>query len=249
MKIIGIIPARYQSTRFPGKPLADLCGKPMIWWVYKQAKKVKEMEDVVVATDDIRIKECCELYNIPVVMTKTSHPNHIERLAEVADRIDADFYVCINGDEPLVEPQNIRAILPQNIIDDKEYACYLMRELKDPVETVDPANIKVNVLDNGKCIYLSRAPIPYPKGTLDFKYKKLVGIECYNKSALDFFVSTPMGKYERIEDIDHLRFIENGKDVNFIQILSDSLSVDTKNDLERVRTILEKRLRERKDDE
>ena len=115
-----------------------------------------------------------------------------------------------------------------------------MRDLKDPVETIDPSNIKLTVLDDGKCIYMSRIPIPYPKGTLDIVYKKLIGIECFNKCALDFYVNAPMGKYEKIEDIDHLRFIEGGKIVRVFSTDSESLSVDTPSDLEKVRRIMEK---------
>ena len=95
MKIVAVIPARYKSTRLPGKPLADICGKPMIWWVYNQVKKVKEFKDIFVATDDERIKETCEKYNIKVIMTRDNHPDHISRVQEVSEKIEADYYVCI----------------------------------------------------------------------------------------------------------------------------------------------------------
>ena len=121
-----------------------------------------------------------------------------------------------------------------------------MRELTDPVETIDPSNIKLSVLSSGRCIYMSRTPIPYPKGTLDYKYKKLIGIECFNKKALDFYAKTPMGELEKIEDIDHLRFIEHGKYVHIGLTDSESLSVDTLNDLEKVRKIMEKNMNEGK---
>ena len=191
MKIVGIIPARYASTRFPGKPLVDICGHPMIWWVYNQVMKVDELEEVYVATDDERISDVCKSEGIPFVMTRNDHVNHVTRLAEVSDKISADYYVCVNGDEPLIQAENIKDVLPKCVVSDDVYAGYLMRELTDPAETIDPSNIKLSVLSNGKCIYMSRIPIPYPKGTINITYKKLIGIECFNKKALDFYVNTP----------------------------------------------------------
>ena len=107
MKIIGVIPSRYESSRFPGKPLASICGKPMIYWVYRQAVKVKEFDDVFVATDDERIEEVCRQYEMKVIMTSKEHPTGTDRLGEVAKLIDADFYVNIQGDEPKIEDRKI----------------------------------------------------------------------------------------------------------------------------------------------
>ena len=113
MKIIGVIPARYESSRFPGKPLADICGKPMVWWVYRQCMKVQEMDEVYVATDDVRIKQACEENDVRVIMTSKEHKTGTDRVGEVAGKIAADLYVNIQGDEPLLEPDTIRAaILP-----------------------------------------------------------------------------------------------------------------------------------------
>lgn len=245
MKIIGIIPARYASTRFPGKPLVDICGHPMIWWVYQQVKKVDGLSEVFVATDDKRISDVCEENNIPFVMTRNDHVNHVTRLAEVAEKIDADYYVCVNGDEPLILPENIVNVLPDELVQDEVYAGYLMRNLTNPAETLDPSNIKLSVLSNGKCIYMSRQPIPYPKGTINVTYKKLIGVECFNRKALQFYINTPMGELEKIEDIDHLRFIEHGKNVIIKLTESESLSVDTKSDLEKVRVVMQKKLQEK----
>lgn len=245
MKIIGVIPARYASTRFPGKPLADICGKPMIWWVYQQASKAKGFDKILVATDDERIAEVCASYGIEFIMTRTDTPNHIHRIWEVSEQIQADYYVSINGDEPLISPENIECVLntiPEEISDASFFGS-VYRELSDPAETIDTSNVKIVLDANGRCLYQSRLPIPSTKGSLNFKYKKAIGIECFNKSALDFFVSTPMGLLERIEDIDHLRFIENGIPIMYQKINSESLSVDTKNDLERVRLIMEERLK------
>ena len=117
-----------------------------------------------------------------------------------------------------------------------------MRKLNNPAETIDPDNIKLVISDTKKCLYMSRAAIPFPRKSLNFDYWKYVGVECFNKKALDFFVSTAKGNIEKIEDIDHLRFLENGVDLHFVEVDSDSLSVDTPKDLEKVRVILSKRI-------
>lgn len=241
MKVIGIIPARYKSTRFEGKPLADICGKPMIWWVYEQMKKVKEFEDIFVAIDDEKVRTVCELHEIKYIMTSDNLPEHITRIHEVSNVIEADYYICINGDEPLISSECVSQIIPNEIYTDV-YFGGAMRILTDPVETIDPSNIKVLISDTGRCIYMSRTPVPFPKGSITFKYNKYVGIECFNKKALDFFVSKPMGSIEKIEDIDHLRFIENGINLNFKYIDSTSISVDTPKDLEYVKKIIEKKI-------
>lgn len=237
MKIVGVIPARYNSSRLPGKPLKDICGKPMIWWVYNQVKKVNEFTEIVVATDDVRISEVCQKENIPYCMTKDNHPNHIARVHEVSEQIKADIYICINGDEPLIQPEMIQKIIPKE--ENKDiYFIGAYRKLTDPAETIDPANIKLALTETGRCVYMSRGMIPYPKGTLFVEYNKYVGIECFTKESLDFFVNTSMGILEKTEDIDHLRFIENGKPIYFMQVESDSISVDTPNDLEKVRKLI-----------
>lgn len=245
MKIIGIIPARYASTRFPGKPLADICGYPMIWWVYKNVSSIDKLDDVFVATDDVRIAEVCDQYDMKYVMTRDNHENHISRVAEVSERYEADYYICVNGDEPLMKSEDIKQVIPERIIDDRVYMGYLMRELTDPAETIDPSNIKISVTETGRIIYMSRSPIPYPKSSYNLKYKKLIGVECMNKKALDFFASTKAGAIELLEDIDPLRFLEHGHYVQANMIESDSLAVDTKNDLERVREIMQRRIKER----
>jgi 3-deoxy-manno-octulosonate cytidylyltransferase (CMP-KDO synthetase) len=240
MKVIGIIPARYKSTRFEGKPLADICGKPMIWWVYRQVCQVKELADVFVAIDDSRVQEVCEEENIKYIITSDNHPEHISRIHEVSEKIQSDYYICVNGDEPLIDPISIAKIIPTEI-KNSVYFGGAMRVLTDPVETIDSGNIKLVVSQSGRCVYMSRTPVPFPKGTLMFQYNKYVGIECFNKQALDFFVKTPMGFNEKIEDIDHLRFLENGKELHFSYVNSESLSVDTEKDLEKVRLLISER--------
>ncbi|MCM1139753.1 MAG: 3-deoxy-manno-octulosonate cytidylyltransferase [Muribaculum sp.] len=241
MKIIAIIPARYSSTRFPGKPLADICGKPMIWWVYNQVSQVKRFSDVFVAIDDERIRQACEDMGIKYVMTRNDHPDHIARIQEVSDKVEADIYVCVNGDEPLISPKCIDQALPED--NEKIFFSGAMRKMTDAAETIDPSRIKVVVSDTGRCLYITRTPAPYPKGSLMFAYNKYVGIECFSKEALDFFVATPQANLEKIEDIDHLRFLEHGRELKFKYVDSESISVDTPKDLEKVRILMEKELK------
>ncbi len=241
MKIIGVIPARYQSSRFPGKPLADIFGKPMINYVYEQACKVKQFDAVYVATDDERIRENCENNGIPCLMTSNKHQTHVNRIHEISEKIPSDYYVVICGDEPLVEPKTIEAVLPQGKSKEVFYVGGLCRYFSDPAEVIDPANIKVVTNEEDECILLSRAAVPFPYKSVMFKYKKIVGIECYNKAALDFFVSTEKGFLERIEDVTLQRFLENKIHIKYKLVESESLSVDTPRDLEKVKAILKQR--------
>lgn len=239
MKILGVIPARYGSTRFPGKPLADILGKPMIWWVYQQAKKAKKLTDLVVATDDKRITKVCDQYKIPWIMTRI-HYSAISRIHEVSERIDADLYVQINGDEPLIKHEMINQIVPKIII--KDFVANLVCKIKTPNELLDPSNIKIVFNENKEILYMSRTPIPNPYRCLEFDYYKHVGILAYTKSMLDFFVKTEVSKYEKIEGLETLRFIEHNKKILCIETDNfRTLSVDTPKDLESVKTIFELR--------
>lgn len=241
MKIVAIIPARYHSSRFPGKPLADILGKPMIWWVYNQVTKISEFSDIFVATDDERIAKVCEQYDFKYVVTKSDHSTHVHRIHEASDKIDADYYVVVCGDEPLISPDVIRAILPERESSDDMYVGGLCRYFSDPAEVIDPGNIKIVTNENDECILLSRAVVPFPYKTVLFKYKKVVGVECYNKAALDFFVSTPKGFLESIEDVTLQRFLENKIHIKYKTVDSVSLSVDTPRDLEKVIEIIKNR--------
>lgn len=233
MKVVAVIPARYNSSRFPGKPLVDIAGKPMISWVYDNVSKSKKFDNVYIATDDSRIEEVCKKNNMNYVMTSADHSNHISRIWEVSNMIEADFYICVNGDEPLIDYKMVEEIIPKEIGEVK-YFQGAYRVLNDPAEVVDPANIKIVLNKDNRCIYMSRIPVPFPKGTLAFKYYKYVGIECFTKEGLNLFNNNKMGEIEKVEDIDHLRFLENDCDIYFKEINSNSISVDTPKDLEKV---------------
>lgn len=243
MKIIGIIPARYESTRFPGKPLADILGKPMIWWVYQQVKKVIAIDEVYVATDHKQIYDICLNYGINAIMTRNDHGTSTERIYEVAKKHFSDLYVVINGDEPLIEPAIIDAIIPRHKPTQNFYVSNLMTEIKSPAEVVDFTNIKVVTDENSNALFFSRSPIPYPKSSVDYKYFKHIGVLIYDIEALRFFVETPKGYNEKIEDINELRFIEHGKRIKMVKVDAHSLSVDTPKDLEFVRRKIEDMIR------
>ncbi|MBR6666353.1 MAG: 3-deoxy-manno-octulosonate cytidylyltransferase [Lachnospiraceae bacterium] len=237
MNTVIVIPARYASTRLPGKPLMDIGGKPMIWWVYEKCKRVSGVAQVIVATDSTLISDECKRLGMQYIITAEHHTNHVMRLAEVAESLEADYYVCVNGDEPLVDEYNIQEVIPDRV-ESGMYAGYSIRPLTSIAEATDTSNIKVVRKINGDVMYLSRMIIPYPKGGGEVQYFKLVGIECFNKRALQFYASTPMSPLERIEDIDHLRFIEHGIPIHTTIINSESISVDTPKDLEYVRKML-----------
>lgn len=245
MKVIAIIPARYRSTRFPAKPLADICGKPMIWWVHRQLKLAQGINEVYVATDDTRISDVCEQYGIQFIMTSEEHPTHLDRLAEVAQKIEADFYININGDEPLMMPEYVEKLLPTAKVDPKSfYFANAMTKIKKPVEVNDVSRIKIATDNESNALYLARTPIPYPKASSDFDYMKFVGIQCFSRSALLFCGETPRGRIEGIEDIDEYRFLENGKKMKMVEIPAETLSVDTQTDLKVVRAVIERRIKD-----
>ncbi len=234
MKIIGVIPARYKSSRFPGKPLADICGKPMIWWVYNQAKKVEDFDAVYVATDDERIEKACKENDINVIMTSDEHKTGTDRIGEVARKIPADLYVNIQGDEPLIEPETIvQAIKPFYDNPDLQIT-NLMTKIDDPVDVINFTVPKVITNAENIGIYLTRSTAPYPKGRLDYSYYKQVCVYGFKPEALDFYCKSPRGKIESIEDIEILRFIENGYKVQYIEVDSETIAVDTQNDLAKV---------------
>ena len=247
MKIIGVIPARYKSSRFPGKPLADICGKPMIWWVYRQCKKVEDFDMVCVATDDDKIYNVCKKLDIEVVMTSDKHKTGTDRIGEVAEMIPADLIVNIQGDEPLIESETIRAaILPFYDHPDLQIS-NLMTKIKDPVDAVNFTVPKVITNKENIGVYLTRSTAPYPKGSINYSYYKQVCVYGFKPESLKFYCEYGKeygkAKIEAIEDIEILRFIENGYRVQYIEVDSETVAVDTPNDLEKVRAIVEAKIK------
>ena len=227
MKTIAVIPARYASTRMPGKPLADVLGKPMIWWVYKAAKACPKLDDVLIATDDDRIAEACKKYDMKYLMTSPDHDTPTGRIWEVSTVEDADLYLQLMGDEPLVNPAAFDLILPSALPADPYYVAVLTNVMEHPADVIDFSNQKV--------------VIPYPKGTLDFEYEKVTGIQLYSKQALKFYHDTPKSILEKAEENDMMRFIENGHKVHAIVSPYKTVSVDTPKDLALVNEILKEK--------
>ncbi len=243
MKIIGMIPARGGSTRFQNKPLALICGKPMVYWVWKHSKEVAAFDEVYVATDSEEIKQIAVSFGAQVIMTSNTCETATERLWEVSHKVDADLYVMINGDEPLVLANDIAKCIPERIPDDGFYVSNLMTDFSNPVEVVDATNLKIVTNQDGICLFISRSPIPYPRGEMNYTYHKFVGVGAFTHTALEYYHQTPRGPIEKIEENDSFRFIENRKDCYYINAHCKTLSVDTPKD----RVQVERYMSEHKD--
>jgi len=237
MKILGVIPARFKSSRFPGKPLADIHGKPMILHVYENAMKVSHFNKVLIATDDERIASECTRHGMSFVMTSDEHKTGTDRVAEVAEKYAADFYVNIQGDEPLVSPDTIERAIQPAISNADFDAINLMTEIRDISDLVNSTIPKVVVNIRNEAIFFSRSPIPYPKNERP-KYYKQVCVYVFKRDALRRFVSLARGPIEQAEDIEMLRFIEDRMTVKMVEVQEDSVAVDTAADLEVVKNIL-----------
>lgn len=237
VEVIGIIPARYQSTRFPGKPLADICGKPMIQHVYERARAAAVLDDVLVATDDERIYQAVEGFGGKAVMTSPEHPTGTDRLAEVAAGLTADIIVNIQGDEPLLSPESIEQAVKPLLEDETLVMSTLKLRVEDPEEALDPNVVKVVTDAAGNALYFSRAPIPYPReGTAT--YYKHIGLYVYRRDFLLKFASLPPTPLEQVEKLEQLRALENGYQIRVVETDYAAIGVDTPQDLEKVRKIL-----------
>ena len=240
MKIIGVIPARYESTRLPGKPLADICGKPMIWWTYHQALKSQGLDDVILAIDDGRVEEVCKDYGMKYIMTPKNNSTGVERLSEVSNVIESDVYLLIQGDEPLIESSSISNMV--KIIKEKSELKHVLTfktEIKDPVDVINPTIIKIvtDLFDN--ILFASRCPIPFPRSFINFSYHKTVGLYAYPKEIMNRYNMFKIGPLEKIEDHDIIRLLENNIQIKAYLHETNTISVDTLKDLDRVRKIVE----------
>ena len=240
---LGVIPARYLSSRFPGKPLADICGHPMLWWVYQRALKVSSLEGLVVATDDQGIADACKKNQMNFIMTSSAHDTPTSRLYEVSTKMNYDYYIFIGGDEPLIDPEAIDAVVKE--AKNSEIPCVnAMSRIKTAPEVIDFTNIKVVTSTKGNLLYTTRSPLPFPKGGLDFDYMKFVGIGAFSKEALRIYDATPKSKLEKIEECDLIRFLDQDIKVRMIEVTCRNISVDTPKDLEMVRELIKEKLKE-----
>ncbi len=239
MKIIGVIPARYKSSRFPGKPLVDICGKPMIYWVYRQAMKVKEFDEVYVATDDERIRAACEAHNMKVILTSDQHNTGSDRVAEVAEKTDGDLYVNVQGDEPVIDPEMIREVISIFTEDDSVYFGSLKKEITDPEEIRAASTVKVVTDDKGDAMYFSRSVIP--SNVKDGKLARVfrhVGIYAYKKDFLLKFAAMEQTELELGEGIEPLRAMQKGYKMRLKETTYSSIGVDLPEHVSQVEKIL-----------
>jgi 3-deoxy-manno-octulosonate cytidylyltransferase (CMP-KDO synthetase) len=239
-KIVAIIPARYHSNRFEGKPLADILGKPMIQRVYERAMSVDILSRVAVATDDERIADCVRAFGGEVVMTRADHVSGTDRLAEAAELLEIaeqDVVVNIQGDQPLFDKEVVRQVAEPLIDDPALPMATLIYKIIRETEISDPNHVKTVFDRNGKALYFSRSPIPFqrnPDEPVPPTYYKHLGFYAYRKGFLLTFVGLPEGEWERFEKLEQLRALEFGYDIKVVLTEHDSVEVDTPNDLLRV---------------
>jgi 3-deoxy-manno-octulosonate cytidylyltransferase (CMP-KDO synthetase) len=239
MKVLGIIPARYASTRLPGKPLVDILGKPMIRHVYENASRSKALDELIVATDDERILAAVEAFGGKARLTSREHNTGTDRAAEVAAAMEEEVVVNIQGDEPFVEPGMIDEIV-QPLLDDPELLmCTSMHEVSDPQDFANPNVVKVVVDLSGNALYFSRSLIPYPRRSEGHRVFEHIGLYAYRKVFLLKYARLPQTPLEKLESLEQLRALEHGYRIRVVETRRNyiPLSVDTPEDLQKARAL------------
>jgi len=240
LSIVAIIPARYASTRLPGKALVDLDGRPMIEHVYRRVSASKILSDVIVATDDLRIATRVIAFGGKVRLTKPTHETGTDRLAEVAASLDCDIVVNVQGDEPLIDPRAVDELVAPLVSDRSLQMTTLFRRIQDAAELNNPNITKVVIDRGGFALYFSRAPIPYvrdPRGGWPPLYRH-IGLYAYRRSALLVLASLEPTPLERSEALEQLRALEHGIRIKAVETRHESFEVNTPEDLEQVRKLL-----------
>jgi 3-deoxy-manno-octulosonate cytidylyltransferase (CMP-KDO synthetase) len=240
LAIVAIIPARYASTRLPGKALADLDGRPMIEHVYRRASAARIVSEVIVATDDLRIATRVHEFGGKVRLTKATHETGTDRLAEVAASLDCDIVVNVQGDEPLIDPRAIEELVAPFVADRSIQMATLYQRIHEPAELTNPNVTKVVIDRGGFAMYFSRAPIPHlrnPRGGWPPLYKH-IGLYAYRRSTLLVLASLEPTPLERAESLEQLRALEHGIRIKAVETRYESFGVDTPEDLEQVRRLL-----------
>ena len=240
MKILGVIPARYSSTRFPGKPLAMICGKPMILHVYQRCLKAKMLDEVVVATDDRRIYDCVRAFNGQAVMTSKKHLSGSDRIAEVVRKPQyRGFNIILNiqGDEPLIDLRAINLLAKDMADNPKQLMATLATYFENAGDIASPNTAKVVTDDQGRALYFSRCPIPFTRDENAGKarhFLKHIGMYAYRRNFLIKFTQWPEGRLERLEKLEQLRALENGADIKVLRTNYSCLSVDSPGDVGKI---------------
>ena len=243
MKAVAVIPARYGSTRLPGKPLLDICGKPLIQRVWDVVARVHGLDEIIVATDDARIAQVVQDLGGRAMMTSSDCQSGSDRVREVAQAVDADVYVNVQGDEPLLEPAAIEKLLDVFAQD----ASVRVATLCSPIsgeEAQSPNQVKVVRDHAGNALYFSRAPLPFVREANETaEYLGHIGIYAYRREALCSFTSLPVSLLEQAEKLEQLRFLQASIPIRVIEVPRMGVGVDTQEDLERVRTVIRERRR------
>jgi 3-deoxy-D-manno-octulosonate 8-phosphate phosphatase (KDO 8-P phosphatase) len=233
-----VIPARYASTRLPGKPLADILGKPMVQHVYERAMQVPQAQTVLVATDDAKVADAVHAFGGRCVMTSPDHPSGTDRLAEVMTQVDADIYINLQGDEPLVRPEDISR-LAEGMWADASVQVGTLCHAISADEANNPNMVKVVLATNGDALYFSRSPIPYARDGGDVaRYLKHVGIYAYRKDVLAKYATLPQPMMELAEKLEQLRLLAAGMKIRAFEVDPTGPGVDTPECLERVRALM-----------
>jgi 3-deoxy-manno-octulosonate cytidylyltransferase (CMP-KDO synthetase) len=241
MKALGVIPARYKSSRFPGKVLADLCGQPLIQYVYEEALKASTLEDLVVATDDERILKRVENFSGRVLLTAKGHQSGTDRITEVVNSIDTQIVVNIQADEPLIHFSMIDELVNCLLQNPDICMATLIHKIDDKQALEDPNIVKVVKNKDDFALYFSRSAIPHAKPSWQLSpslsFYKHLGIYAYTKDFLFTFTNLPVGILERTERLEQLRALEHGYRIKLIETNFNTIAVDTPQDLERVKQI------------
>jgi 3-deoxy-manno-octulosonate cytidylyltransferase (CMP-KDO synthetase) len=237
-RTLGVIPARFASSRFPGKALASLAGKPLIQHVFERASQAHYLDTVIIATDDQRIYDAARAFGAPVRMTREDHLSGTDRVAEVAASDTAGVVVNIQGDEPLLDPEAIDAAVLALTGNREVSMATLSKRIEDPSEISDPNVVKVVANLAGDAIYFSRSPIPFVREGRAEHYKH-IGLYVYRRNFLLAYSGLPVGPLEQAERLEQLRAIENGHRIRVVETTYESFGVDTPQDLERVALLFE----------
>ncbi len=241
-RVVAIIPARYASTRFEGKVVADLAGKPLVQRTYERALRARLLDDVVIAVDDPRVAAALAPHGAHVVMTRADHPSGTDRIAEVAETLEADIVVNLQGDEPLIDPETINRAV-QALIDHPEIPMATVRyKMDDPRDAFDPNVVKVVCDSDGRALYFSRSPIPHVRGVTNASelppcYWQHIGIYVYRRDFLMLYAHMEPSPLEELEKLEQLRVLEHGYPIAVVETKYKSIGVDTPEDLERVRKL------------
>lgn len=243
-KVLAVVPARYASTRFPGKVLAPLAGRPVVMHAYERARSANLVDEAVIATDSEKVRDAVEPLGAQVVMTRADHPSGTDRIAEVAAQSNAEIIVNVQGDEVLIDPAVIDATI-RPLLDDPHVPMATARHsITDPKQIQDPNVVKVVCDMNGRAMYFSRSVIPYIRERSDDAaaaqcYWQHIGLYVYRRDFLLEYASWPPTPMERLERLEQLRVLEHGYPIAVVDTDYRSVGVDTPEDLERVRALLE----------